>query len=477
MGVQQTPISSERSRRQVKAQGGPRATSPGRPGRAMRGHLHHPPPDRRRCSCCVVVSMVTFAIFFLVPRLAGRPRRPRVALRRQTARRGDDRTRITAKLGFTTRSSCSTAGSLQGIFVGADYNSGPTTEHCPAPCFGYSFITQQPGLPDLLDRLPVTLSLAARRRGDLAGQRGRASASSPRCAGAASSTGRRWASRWPACRCRSSSPACLRCRSSATGSASPRPAGSYTPITENPRMWAYDLILPWITLAFLYAAVYARLTRAGMLETMGEDYIRTARAKGLQERTVVVKHGLRAALTPILTIFGLDLGLLLGGAILTESTFSLPGIGKFVDRRHQRQRPAAGPGRDPVRGVLHRPGEPDRGPPLRGGRPEGEAVMTRRSLETDEPALPRTARPADPLPDRRRPGQVRRRAVLHARARQDAGHRGRVGLRQERDQPRHPGPAQRQRREISGEIWLGRRGARQRRPGPRARAARQARWR
>jgi peptide/nickel transport system permease protein len=66
-----------------------------------------------------------------------------------------------------------------------------------------------------------------------------------------------------------------------------------------------------------------------MLDTMGEDYIRTARAKGLPERTVVVKHGLRSALTPILTIFGLDLGLLLGGAILTESTYSLPGIGKY----------------------------------------------------------------------------------------------------------------------------------------------------
>jgi peptide/nickel transport system permease protein len=94
--------------------------------------------------------------------------------------------------------------------------------------------------------------------------------------------------------------------------------------------WAYDLILPWITLAFLYSAGYARLTRAGMLETMGEDYVRTARAKGLPERTVVLKHELRSALTPILTIFGLDLGLLLGGAILTESTYSLPGIGKYA---------------------------------------------------------------------------------------------------------------------------------------------------
>nr|MDP9498049.1 ABC transporter permease [Actinomycetota bacterium] len=105
---------------------------------------------------------------------------------------------------------------------------------------------------------------------------------------------------------------------------------NYVPLTTDPVGWAYNLLLPWITLAFLYAALYARLTRAGMLETMNEDYIRTARAKGLPERTVVVKHAMRASLTPILTIFGLDLGLLLGGAVLTESTFSLPGLGQLV---------------------------------------------------------------------------------------------------------------------------------------------------
>jgi peptide/nickel transport system permease protein len=106
--------------------------------------------------------------------------------------------------------------------------------------------------------------------------------------------------------------------------------GSFTPFQENPAEWAYDLLLPWITLAFLLSAGYARLTRAGMLETMGEDFIRTARAKGLPQRTVVVKHGLRSALTPIVTIFGLDVGLLLGGAVLTESAFGLNGLGKYA---------------------------------------------------------------------------------------------------------------------------------------------------
>jgi peptide/nickel transport system permease protein len=108
------------------------------------------------------------------------------------------------------------------------------------------------------------------------------------------------------------------------------PNVTYVSFLTNPFLWARNLVLPWICLAFLYAALYARLTRAGMLETMNEDYIRTARAKGLPERTVIFKHGLRAALTPIVTIFGMDLGLLLGGAIITEYTFSLHGLGLFT---------------------------------------------------------------------------------------------------------------------------------------------------
>jgi peptide/nickel transport system permease protein len=105
------------------------------------------------------------------------------------------------------------------------------------------------------------------------------------------------------------------------------PPPSYKPLTENPVAWFQSLVLAWIALAFLYAALYARLTRANMLDTMSEDYIRTAVSKGLTRRKVISKHALRAALTPIITIFGLDLGALLGGAILTEKVFSLPGLG------------------------------------------------------------------------------------------------------------------------------------------------------
>jgi peptide/nickel transport system permease protein len=107
-------------------------------------------------------------------------------------------------------------------------------------------------------------------------------------------------------------------------------AGSYVPLTEDPGQWFSSLILPWFVLAAAFAAFYARMARANLLETMGEDYVRTARAKGLREWRVIVKHALRVALTPIVTIAGLDIGLLLGGAVLAETVFNIPGVGRFA---------------------------------------------------------------------------------------------------------------------------------------------------
>jgi peptide/nickel transport system permease protein len=101
----------------------------------------------------------------------------------------------------------------------------------------------------------------------------------------------------------------------------------YTPITQSPGQWASHLILPWIVLALLYAAVYARMVRGNLLDAMGEDFIRTARAKGLSEHRVIFRHGLRASLAPIVTMFGLDIALLVGGAVITESVFNLDGLG------------------------------------------------------------------------------------------------------------------------------------------------------
>jgi peptide/nickel transport system permease protein len=107
-------------------------------------------------------------------------------------------------------------------------------------------------------------------------------------------------------------------------------AGSYVPLTQDPVKWFTSLLLPWFVLAAAFAAVYARLLRSTMIEAMSQDYIRTARAKGLSERRVIVRHGLRAAITPIVTAAGLDVGVLLGGAILTESVFNIPGIGRLA---------------------------------------------------------------------------------------------------------------------------------------------------
>ncbi|MCT9935033.1 ABC transporter permease [Planotetraspora sp. A-T 1434] len=278
-----------------------------------------------------VVSMVTFSIFFVVPRWAGAT--PVDMATRYVGRTASaEMAQVAAqRLGFLDPVIVQYGRWVKAIFVGADYDYGAGVEHCSAPCFGYSFLSRLPVWPDMLDRLPVTASLAigaaviwliagvatgvlsALKRGSFFDR----AAMSVALAGVSLPiffTGL----------------VSLVVFSYGNPFRVTAPGSTYTPFEQNPATWAYNLLLPWITLAFLYAAGYARLTRAGMLETMGEDYIRTARAKGLPERSVVVRHGLRAALTPIITIFGLDFGLLLGGAVLTESTFSLPGIGKYA---------------------------------------------------------------------------------------------------------------------------------------------------
>ena len=101
----------------------------------------------------------------------------------------------------------------------------------------------------------------------------------------------------------------------------------YVPLTESVSGFFSHMILPWVVLSLLFAATYARMTRNTLLETLGEDYIRTARAKGLSEREVIVHHGLRASLIPIVTMLGMDIALLVGGAIITESVFNIQGLG------------------------------------------------------------------------------------------------------------------------------------------------------
>jgi peptide/nickel transport system permease protein len=106
-------------------------------------------------------------------------------------------------------------------------------------------------------------------------------------------------------------------------------ANTYTGLTVSPWHWFTSLLMPWFVLAATSAAVYSRVLRGSLIEAMGEDYIRTARAKGLRERRVIFRHGVRSAITPVVTIFGLDLGALLGGAVITETVFNIPGIGRL----------------------------------------------------------------------------------------------------------------------------------------------------
>jgi peptide/nickel transport system permease protein len=108
------------------------------------------------------------------------------------------------------------------------------------------------------------------------------------------------------------------------------PAAGYVALTQDPAQWFVHLILPWFTLALVQAAIYTRLIRGSLLDVLGEDYIRTARAKGLPRRTVIYKHGVRAALTPVVTQLGIDVGTLLAGAIVTEKVFGLNGLGQLV---------------------------------------------------------------------------------------------------------------------------------------------------
>jgi peptide/nickel transport system permease protein len=109
------------------------------------------------------------------------------------------------------------------------------------------------------------------------------------------------------------------------------PNGGYVPLTENPLQWAYHLIMPWTALSLLFIGFYSRVLRSNVLDTMSDDYVRTARAKGISERRILLRHVLRNSIIPIVTLFGLDFGSVVGGsAILTEVVFDLQGVGQYA---------------------------------------------------------------------------------------------------------------------------------------------------
>ena len=221
---------------------------------------------------------------------------------------------------------------LSGIFAGRTYGSGSAAFSCPAPAFGYSF-NENACVTDMIkESLPVTLNLAVGALviwlvlgislGVIAAK---------------------FKNRWPDT---SSSVFVLLGTSLptfVTGLALliwvsikwkivPMSLDGYVSVIDSPSRWFMYFILPWITLAIAYAALYTRFTRAAVLDTLGEDYIRTARAKGVKERTVLFKHTLRAVLAPIVTMAGLDFAGLIGGAIITETIFNLPGLARLTLR-------------------------------------------------------------------------------------------------------------------------------------------------
>ncbi|MFB7474824.1 ABC transporter permease [Kitasatospora sp. NPDC056184] len=276
----------------------------------------------------LVVSAVTFAIFFLLPRLAGQTA-DQLATQYIGKNPSPDAIKaVKQNLGLDQPLYTQYWNFLKALVSGAEYKFGPEPATCHVPCFGYSFKNHLEVWPELTKRIPVTISLAIGAAviwltsGVTTGV---ISALKPRSIFDRLSMGIALAG--------VSLPVFFTGALLLTVFSYEWPILDnlqYVNFTDNPLMWARNLILPWISLAFLYSALYARLTRAGMLETMSEDYIRTARAKGLAESKVVTRHGLRAALTPIVTIFGMDLGLLLGGALITEQVFSLQGVGQFA---------------------------------------------------------------------------------------------------------------------------------------------------
>ncbi|MDT0481658.1 ABC transporter permease [Streptomyces doebereineriae] len=215
---------------------------------------------------------------------------------------------------------------LQGIVAGHDYSTGTSVEHCPAPCLGLSYQSDQQVTQVILNKLPVSLSLVvgAMVLWLLLG------------------VGTGVLSAWRRGRFSERALTGLTLAGVATpgfviglvlmivvcGQLELLPFPEYVAFSDDPEQWMWGLLLPWVTLALGEAAYFARLTRASMLETLAEDHIRTFRAYGVGERSIVGRHALRGALAPIIALNANDFGSAVGGAVLVESLFGLPGIGQ-----------------------------------------------------------------------------------------------------------------------------------------------------
>ncbi|WP_030854813.1 ABC transporter permease [Streptomyces sp. NRRL S-475] len=215
---------------------------------------------------------------------------------------------------------------LQGLVAGQDYSTGTSVQHCSAPCLGLSYQSDQQVTQLILVKLPVSLSLVA----------------GAMVLWLILGVGTGVLSAWRRGRFSERVLTGLTLAGTATpvfviglvlmivvcGELRLLPFPQYVALTDDPEQWAWNLLLPWLSLALIEAAAFARLTRASMLETLAEDHIRTFRAYGVGERSIVGRHALRGAFAPVIALNANNVGSAIGGAVLTETLFGLPGIGQ-----------------------------------------------------------------------------------------------------------------------------------------------------
>ncbi|GAA2131220.1 ABC transporter permease subunit [Kitasatospora kazusensis] len=266
----------------------------------------------------LIISMVTFALFFAVPADPARLSCGKVCTPENLAL-------IRHSMQLDKPVPVQFWDWFSGIFTGRDFGGNG---HCNAPCFGYSYVKQEMITNTLLDRFPTTVSLtigsavvfllfgigtgmlAAHKQGKPADKIASsasliASSMQIYVAGPLALWALVYSTDW-------------------------LQLPQYVPITQDPVGWFTGLLVPWIVLSLIWTANYTRMTRSSMVEQLSEDYVRTARAKGMSGRSVFLRYAWRGAMGTIVTVFGIDLGVLLGGAIITEYTFGLQGLGRLA---------------------------------------------------------------------------------------------------------------------------------------------------
>lgn len=283
----------------------------------------------------ILVSMSVFALFWFGPR------NPAAPLCQQDLKIRCTKTALasyTERMGYNDSVVHQYALWAKGVFVGREINLGADVYQCNAPCLGINYRTKKPVTEEFGERFPATVSLAVGGAalylivgvgvGIMAARRRGTGADRALVAGTL---------------VMSSVPyylVALLAYIYLVIQLNLFPSTGYHSPLDNPWAWFTGLLLPWLVLGLYGSTSYTRFSRGSMVEALGEDYIRTARSKGLAERTIVMKHALRAAIVPVVTIFGLDFATLLAGTIFTEKIFGIQGVGYWgLDATYQRNLP------------------------------------------------------------------------------------------------------------------------------------------